>query len=158
MFENSSAVSGLCWTVQTSMSLQHCTLHTSGSSSHTHLRFQSMLDANLIQSGDSHDQKHAVKHAVLLLGPVFPCQGQRTAGRDSWSLSAITALLRAEAIRAQAVAKGDPPLQIILRYWQKPDRSYAAAAFYPGAPNQDEFPSCCAWKPFTILQQAARTP
>ena len=69
-----------------------------------------MLDANLIQSSDLHDQKHAVKHAVLLPGPVLPYQGQRTAGRDSWSLSAITALLRAEVIQAQVVAKGDPPL------------------------------------------------
>lgn len=106
MFENSSAVSGLCWTVQTSMSLQHCILHTSRGSSHSHLTFQSTLDANLIQASDSHDQKYAVKHAALLLGPEFPYQGQRTAGRDSWSLSALAALLQAEVIKAQAAAKG----------------------------------------------------
>lgn len=82
-----------------------------------------MLDANLIQASDSHDQKYAVKHAALLLGPEFPYPGQRTAGRDSWSLSALAALLQAEAIKAQAAAKGDACLQIILRYWQKPGRS-----------------------------------
>lgn len=114
------------------------------------------------QSSDSHHQKYSVKHAVLLLGLEFPYQGQRTAGRDSWSLPALTALLRAEAIKAQAVAEGDPRLQMILRYWQKQaDLSLLwthAAAFYPGAPNQAEPHNWCSRKPFTTLQQAARAP
>lgn len=36
--------------------------------------------------------------------------------------------------------------------------THAAAAFYPGAPNQAELPDWCARKQFTTLQQAVRAP